>query len=176
MTHRAQLPIAAIVGHAPGGVDATLVCVAADLMARGVRVAGAVQHNIERPARRCGMTLEILPGGARFEISEDRGILSLGCRLDAAGLAGAVHALEQSMRAPYDMMVLNKFGIREVEGEGFRPALAEAIMADVPVLVGVARSKHAALEAFIGAPVQILPPCHTRVLDWASEALKCPSA
>lgn len=168
--------LAVVSGSVPGDVDLVLANVARALQAQGLRVAGAIQTNTDRPGRRCDMTLTILPDETEFKISEDRGRLSTGCRLDAGGLSSAVHALEAQMSRPYDAMILNKFGAREVEGEGFVPALAEALIANVPTLIGVGDSKRGALESFLDAPVRALPLCEKQLVDWVLSARKPVSA
>lgn len=162
--------LAAVHGGAPGDLDDLLTQVARSVQARGLRVAGAIQHNTERPGRRCDMDLTILPGGAQFRISEDRGRLSQGCRLDAGGLSQAVHALERGLEHPFDVMILNKFGAREAEGAGFAPALAQAVLAGVPVLIGASPGKHPALEAFVGASVPVLTAEAAALLSWVETA------
>lgn len=161
------LPLVGVISDAgPGTLDAELVALSGILRARGLRVAGAVQHNTERPNRRCDMVLEILPSRARFQISEDRGPLAQGCRLDPDGLTAAVHALDRAMDDPFDVFVLNKFGARELEGAGFRDALARALIAGVPAVVGLGASKRPAFEAFLGAPLDCAQARADALADW----------
>ncbi|MDJ0993009.1 MAG: DUF2478 domain-containing protein [Dinoroseobacter sp.] len=96
----------------------------------------------------------------------------MGCRLDAGGLSNAVHALEQTMVESCDAMILNKFGACEAEGDGFVSVLADAVMADVPTVIGVSERKRAALVSFVGAPVESLALSATHVVDWVYAAIR----
>ncbi|MDO8326991.1 MAG: DUF2478 domain-containing protein [Cypionkella sp.] len=78
-----------------GRTDELIASVADQLTRDGLRLAGTVQSNIERPDRRkCDMDLIILPDGPVVRISEDRGDLARGCMLDSG-------ALEQTVVAVY---------------------------------------------------------------------------
>ena len=83
-----------------GRIDSLIAEVAARLAAEGVRLAGTVQSNIERPNRRkCDMDLMILPNGPIVRISEDRGDLARGCILDSGALEQTVVEVQQIGRA-----------------------------------------------------------------------------
>ncbi|MDJ0993008.1 MAG: DUF2478 domain-containing protein [Dinoroseobacter sp.] len=59
--------LAAVSGGAPGDLDAVLSEAARALQIGGLRVAGAIQTNTERPGRRCDMVLTVLPDGGSFQ-------------------------------------------------------------------------------------------------------------
>jgi hypothetical protein len=133
--------------------DDLFVRIAERARAAGLRLAGALQKDEPRPGRRrCDMFLSDLASGRRIRISEDRGDLAQGCRLDAGGLTEAAALIERSIRsASPDLVILNKFGKAEAEeGGGLRDAIAAALEADVPVLIGVAESYVPALKDFAG--------------------------
>ena len=70
-----------------GETDRLLADVAARLMAEGVAVAGAVQHNIAcDDSHHCDMDVKVLPDGPVVRISQNLGAASSGCRLDAGAL------------------------------------------------------------------------------------------
>mgnify|MGYP001765481541 CR=1 FL=1 len=124
----------------PTGEGAILGRLAEAAVAAGLDVAGMIQHDERRPdRRRCDMTLIDLTSGRRIALSEDRGKDTRGCRMDHAALeaaAGLALAALSGERLP-DLLILSKFGKREIEGHGFRQVVEKAVELGVPLLVGV---------------------------------------
>lgn len=149
-----------------GRTDQLIAEVADRLAARGLRLAGTVQSNHERPDRRkCDMDLRVLPDGPILRISEDRGELARGCILDSGALEQTVHEVEERLDGA-DLLIVNKFGKREAEGKGLVPAIAEALHRGMPVLVGVNGLNLAAFLAFAGEEIEGLPTSAETVADW----------
>ncbi|HEX6959420.1 MAG TPA: DUF2478 domain-containing protein [Ferrovibrio sp.] len=121
-------------GHYPA---AALTESVAFLQNRGLRIAGLIERNKE-PSRHshCDMELEDIATGRRISIAEDRGQAATACRLDLSGLALAYAAVKANFAAA-DLVVVSKFGKTEAEGGGLRGLVAEAMEAQVPVLVGL---------------------------------------
>ncbi len=89
-TDTARFKLAGIPAADEGQVDRVLSDLAARLERCGVRLAGAVQSDIERQNQcRCDMVLQILGSGSRHPISANLGPLSQGCRLDSEALENA---------------------------------------------------------------------------------------
>lgn len=131
-------PITALVYSDSALADQLLRDIALHLTEQGWALAGLVQHNTPRPGRsRCDMILEELSSGELVGISQDRGPLARGCALDVSQLLTAMQMVRQSIKDLPDLVVLNKFGKSESEGEGFRPLLAELLDADIPILIAV---------------------------------------
>ena len=131
-------PITALVYSDSALVDQLLRDVALHLAEEGWSLAGLVQRNTPRPGRsRCDMILEDLSSGEFVGISQDRGPLARGCALDVGQLLTAMQMVRQSLDVRPDLVILNKFGKSESEGEGFRPLLAELLVAEIPVLIAV---------------------------------------
>lgn len=150
-----------------GETDRFLAEVVARLIAHGLRLAGTVQSNLERADRpRCDMDLQVLPDGPLLRISEDRGALARGCRLDSGVLEEAVAAVQARLPAA-QLLVVNKFGKREAESHGFVPVIAAALELGLPVLVGVNGLNLPALRDFAGDLLTELPPDGDHVLGWA---------
>jgi nucleoside-triphosphatase THEP1 len=119
--------------------------------AAGLRLAGVVQRDTPRAGRTsCDMTLEELSTGVAIAISQDRGPLARGCRLDLSEMARAIQLASAALQGAPDMLVLNKFGKTEVEGGGFRALIAEAIQQGVPVLIAVPYRNIDPWRAFAG--------------------------
>ena len=146
-------PVCAALRGADFAVDALIDRVVEWARGAGLRVVGALQRDEPRPGRRlCDMILDDLATGRRIRISEDRGDLAEGCRLDSAALTEAAALVERTIHeAAPDLVILSKFGKAEAEeGAGLRDAIAVAIERDVPVLIGVAEDYVEALRRFAG--------------------------
>lgn len=145
-------PLTALVydeGFAIGEVFRALASRARDA---GVRLGGVIEKKAlpAGPGKRCDMALEELASGEIIRISEDRGALARGCRLDHDGLARAC-ALVLSSLKHCDLILLNKFGKTEAEGGGFRCIVSDALGLEVRVVIGVPRRNFAAWRDYAGA-------------------------
>jgi len=161
-----------------GAGDRVLHAVARDLIAEGVRVAGAVQVNTERGAgQKCHMDLLILGDQARHRISQDLGRAATGCRLDPGGLEEAVARVEADLdRGAPDLLFVNKFGKQEADGRGFRPVIARGLEMGVPVLTGVGQGNLAAFRAFAGDLAEALPPEAGALVTWCRTRIGTPAS
>ena len=154
-----------------GRIDALIAEVATLLSADGVRLAGTVQSNHERPDRRkCDMDLVVLPDGPIVRISEDRGDLARGCTLDSGALEQTVVAVQERLGAA-EVLIVNKFGKREAEGKGLVPVIAEALERGLPVLIGVNGLNLAAFLMFAGEDVFALPTDAPSVAKWCKSMI-----
>ncbi|KUF10924.1 DUF2478 domain-containing protein [Pseudoponticoccus marisrubri] len=150
-----------------GRADRLIRDAALRLRAEGLALAGAVQVNLETdPARKCDMDLHILSGPDVVRISQDLGALSRGCRLDPEGLERAVGLVAAALAAGADLLVVNKFGKQELDGRGFRPVIAEALMAGVPVLTAVSPGNVAGFERYAEGMATHLPDDVDAICAW----------
>lgn len=137
------------------------------LRAGGLSVAGLVQLNtFERDPGKCDMAVEELFSGAVLQLSEDRGKEAKGCRLDRGILAEAAGLLLAALEEKPDIVVLNKFGKVEAEGEGLRDALAKAVELDVPIVVGVPFRNLDQWRLFAGDLAEECPVDSPKVRQW----------
>ncbi|OCW57936.1 DUF2478 domain-containing protein [Hoeflea olei] len=134
-----------------GLTDRLLWTFSEHLQGRGVRLAGVVQTNSDRPgSRHCDMDVRVLPDGPVIRINQVLGEASRGCRLDPIALEEAVALVEATLDPAPDLLIINKFGKHEAEGRGFRPMIGEALARDIPVLLGVNALNQEAFDAFAG--------------------------
>jgi hypothetical protein len=70
-----------------------------------------------------------------------------------------------------DVAILSKFGQREIEGQGLRAAIVAAVEHEVPLVIGVAPPRLADFAAFLGGPVDELPPEAQAIRRWVHGAL-----
>lgn len=149
-----------------GETDRFLAVVAESLQASGLRLAGAVQTNIARADRRkCDMDLRVLPDGPVIRISEDRGALARGCMLDHGALADTVAEVARRLDGA-DLLIVNKFGKAEAEGQGLIPVISEALGRGIRVLVGVNGLNLPQYLAFADGLSLTLPADPRAVSNW----------
>jgi Protein of unknown function (DUF2478) len=135
----------------------------------GIATAGVLQHLSSPDAdRRCDVYLEDLSSGRLTALFENRGSEARGCRLDGAALADVTLRIENSLDAEPGLLVLNKFGKSECEGEGMRGVIAGAIARDIPVVIGVPRRNLEAWRDFAGELATELAADLAAVLRWLS--------
>ncbi len=156
---------------APGAADDLLTKVADRLLAEGWPLAGAVQANPDGArGDKCHMDLHILASDDVVRISQDLGALARGCRLDPAGLASAVGLAEASLAKGPRLVIVNKFGKQEVDGQGFRPLIGRALSDGIPVLTAVGPANLAGFLAFAGGLAEEVPASLDAILAWARHA------
>ncbi|MCW2282265.1 hypothetical protein M2323_000228 [Rhodoblastus acidophilus] len=142
-------PLTALICDEQAQAEAALRGIAAQAKGRGLVVGGALPEAGASRSGRCDMVLCDLFSGEASKISEDRGALARGCRLDRDGLARACALIHANLHA-CDLVLLNKFGRAEVEGGGFRTVIADALALGVPTMVGVPRRNLQDWRAFAG--------------------------
>jgi nucleoside-triphosphatase THEP1 len=143
--------VAAIVYPDEAFPDAAFRSLVGHCRARGLSLAGVLQHLVSAEAdRRCDMLLEDLTSGHHTALFEDRGVGARGCRLDEAALAEASVRIEGALEGGPDLLVLNKFGKAECEGRGLRDLIVSAIDRGIPVIIGVPKRNLETWRAFTG--------------------------
>jgi len=133
-------------GFAIGDV---LSAIAVESRRAGLRLGGMIERPGPKTGGKCDMLLEDLASGETIRISEDRGELARGCRLDLNCLSRAC-ALLLSCLSTTDLILLNKFGKAESEGGGFRCVIPDALALDIPIVIGVPRCNLDAWREFAG--------------------------
>jgi len=135
---------------------------------RGLSLGGVLQHVVDAaPERRCDVVLENLATGRRTPIFEDRGSGAAGCRLDEAALADVAIDIANSLEASPDVLILNKFGKAECEGEGLLDLIAAAIERNIVVVIGVPQGNLPAWRRFAGGLATELGADIGEVERWA---------
>jgi nucleoside-triphosphatase THEP1 len=149
--HARVPPITALIYSEPDAAEAVMRRITQALRAQGWRLAGLLQHDCPRPGRsRCDMILEDLASGALVPISQDRGPLARGCRLDVGQLLIATALVREQLAGRPDLVVLNKFGKTEGEGAGLRELIAEVVSLGTPLLIAVPWRNIDNWRAFVG--------------------------
>ena len=147
-----------------------LIRLVSGFRARGLLIAGTIQTERARPDRRhCDMMLENLATGELVHISEDRGPLASGCRLDRDAFARVEAAVRGTLESRPVLVIVNKFGKTEIEGGGLRGVIADAMERDIPVLVGVPVRNGAEWADFVGEHAEVATD-ETAVKRWIASA------
>lgn len=153
--------------------DALLAQCAAGLIASGFRLGGVVQSNPHRPGRRrCDMHVKDLLGGNEIRISLDRGNEARGCRLDPDAFARINAWVERAVLERVDLLLINKFGKEEAHGRGLRPVIADALIAEIPLMIGVSTRNLCDFMTFVGNSAACLRPDIQAMTAWCRSAIE----
>lgn len=155
------------------GADEVLSEIVQRLLTHKVRLAGTIQTNqTDAAGVHCAMSLENLSTGETFDISDNRGKGARGCKLNIPVFEALVGQVQQGVRtAAPDLVIINRFGKREVEGRGFRDVIAEATGRDIPVLVALNESSRAAWKEFTAGDGAVLPATTAAVWRWCMDVM-----
>jgi nucleoside-triphosphatase THEP1 len=153
--------------------DALIAQCAARLLASGYRLGGIVQSNAHRHGRRrCDMYVKDLLGGDEIKISLDRGNEARGCRLDPGAFARIDAWIERAVLERVDLLIINKFGREEAHGRGLRPVIAEALIAEIPLVIGVSTRNLCDFLTFVGDCATRLRPDIEAIAAWCRNAIE----
>ncbi len=154
-------------------INGMLRTVVKSLQGKGVRVGGVLQEAEIRPSGCCAQLniVDILTGKTE-RITQDRGRGSRGCKLDPAGLAAISHCITDAIDADADLVIVNKYGRAESEGDGLLSCVADAMSVGVPILTTVREPYVAAWSLYHGGLAIELPPRIDAILQWYDAA--CP--
>lgn len=150
-----------------GLIDDCIAEAVAVLEARSLRLAGTVRVLPSDPhSHACDMDIRVLPDGPSRRISQPLGSQSHGCRLDTGVIETLSVAVEARLTGA-DLLVVNKFGKQEASGRGLCQAIAMAVEAGIPVLVGVNGLNLPEFLAFAGDEARRLEGTPEAIVAWA---------
>ncbi|MCP4316885.1 MAG: DUF2478 domain-containing protein [Hyphomicrobiales bacterium] len=172
MTGHNVHPLAAIHFGKDEYIDGILIDAVKALKAEGIRVGGFVQHDTPDTESCCSIThVEDVMTGSRHRITQALGAGSKGCRLDPQALAEMAGRLLLLLDEEVDIIVLNRFGKGESDGQGFRAVIEKAIDLGVPVLTAVRDTYLPAWEEFSGELAAALPMDAAAANEWGKAAV-----
>ncbi len=153
--------------------DALIAQCATGLAASGYRLGGVVQSNPHRHGRRrCDMYVKDLLGGDEVKISKDRGNEARGCRLDPDAFARIDAWIERAVLERVDLLIINKFGREEAHGRGLRSVIGEALIAEMPLVIGVSTRNLCDFLTFVGDSAIRLRPDIRTITAWCRNAIE----
>jgi hypothetical protein len=170
----ARSDLAAVVYEAHEDPDAILREFASDLNARGFRVVGMTQ------AGHCAdssLSVVLLHSGDKLLLAQDFDPAASGCRLDVARLQNAGARVADAFDAGADLLVINRFGKRERDGQGLGYLIERALNAGTPVVIAVSNQRLGEWTKFAGDKTVELA-CDRPSLDawWRDVSGRVPSA
>jgi hypothetical protein len=113
-----------------------------------------------------------LLGGDEIKISLDRGNEARGCRLDPDAFARIDAWVERAVLERVDLLIINKFGREEAHGRGLRPVIAEALIAEIPLVIGVSTQNLSDFLTFVGDSATRLRPDIEAITAWCRNAIE----
>lgn len=166
--------LAALVYETHQDPDAILRDFASDLNARGFRAVGMVQ------AGECAdssLSAVLLHSGEKLLLAQDFDPAASGCRLDVARLQHAGARVADALEAGADLLIVNRFGKRERDGQGLTYLIERALEAHTPVVIAVSSDRLADWIKFAGGRTVNLA-CDRHSLDawWRHVSVRIPSA
>ncbi len=141
MSHNEVPVIAGVLFDDGAQLNYCLSDVVQRLRDRGLKVVGTLQHKRQTSDACCdAVELEDLGLEQSIDVTENRGEGSQGCRLDMSALTRVVASIETQIEQGsemIDLVMVNRFGQAESEGNGMHTVLNSAVTKGVPVLVAV---------------------------------------
>jgi hypothetical protein len=165
----AECDLAAIVYGAQDDPDRVMLEFTRDLCDRGGRPVGVIQLGRSCRAENPGLQVVMLPDGGAVELAASLAPHSTGCRLASSRLADVAGRLAAEIDAGADLVVINRFGRSEADGEGLIDLIGQALGANIPVLIAVPEQRFAAWITFSGG-MNVRLECRREALDrwWRS--------
>ncbi|MCI5073983.1 DUF2478 domain-containing protein [Oricola sp.] len=153
-------------------IDEILETVVRAVRSRGYRAAGYLQRETPDGPGCCPATfLEDVSSGEQLRITQALGAGSRGCRLDQQALADVSGRLLTVLDSATDLLVLNRFGKGESDGQGFRSVIENACGLGVPVLTAVRATYEPFWSEFAAGTDVFLEPDAEAATHWALEAI-----
>lgn len=162
--------LAAIVFAPDEAPDEAVASFVAELRADGLRVAGFLQTFVDGP--RDGdrdALLQDIESGERLPIMQDLGPAAEGCRIDPDAMARAAAMLARGVETTPDLVVVNRFGRLESEGEGLLAEIGRAAADGRPLLICVPLRYRDAWNAFAAGVDTKLPASREAIATWWRE-------
>jgi Protein of unknown function (DUF2478) len=70
------------------------------------------------------------------------------------------------------LILINKFGREEADGRGLRPVIAEALIAEIPLVIAVSTQSLCHFLTFVGHSVKRLRPDIEAITAWCRNAIE----
>jgi len=171
-----SIAVAAIVHEGKGGADGPLLEFVQRLQAQGRIVRGLVPGPQSDPQDCATRTVRDLEAGTVYPIGQSLGKESQACCLDPGALLKAGVVLRRAIETGADLVVVNRFGILEADGDGFSAEMLELMTRGYPVLTVVSPPYLEAWRAFTGGMATELPPDPDEILKWFNATRRNASA
>jgi len=168
----AQCDFASVVYGRDDDPDRLFIDFTNDLYGSGLRPAGVIQSGRSCRTEEPSLRVVMLPGGETFRLVADAENCDAGgCRVDDQRLSELAERLTAAIGDRPDLVVINRFGRAEAEGRGLVKPIAQALKADIPVLIAVPERRFSDWIRFSDG-MNVRLPCRREAVDrwWRSVA------
>jgi hypothetical protein len=168
----AQCDFASVVYGRDNDPDRLFVDFTNDLYGSGVRPVGVIQSGRSCRTEEPKLRVVMLPSGETVGLVADAENCDAGgCRLDDQRLGELADQLTAAIDDGPDLVVINRFGRAEAEGRGLVKPIAQALKADILVLIAVPERRFFDWIRFSDG-MNVRLPCRREALDrwWRSVA------
>ena len=167
----AQCDFASVVYGRDDDPDRLFIDFTDDLCRSGLRPVGVIQSGRSCRTEEPKLRVVLLPGGETVGLVADMDCDAGGCRLDDQQLSQLAERLTTAIDDSPDLVVINRFGNAEAEGRGLVKPIAQALKADIPVLIAVPERRFSDWIRFSDG-MNVRLPCRREELDrwWQSVA------
>lgn len=165
--------IAAVVYEDEGDAAAAALWQAAAGL-RGTYRIGGLLNPLDGQGRHINSRLVSLADGAEYDIFQNLGSGSSGCKLDGGRLAAAGMAVQAAIQNRADLVFINKFGHAEIENRGLLAEYLAAAAAGIPVITALHGKYLPQWRDFCGGEGAELPARAQAVAAWAHKVLAAP--
>lgn len=164
------LPIGAIVHQRAEAADEPLQAFIQYLQEQSKLVLGVVQAPEEVSfAFNSKMGITNLSNGEYISIAQDLGQHNTSCCLDSEAVSNASIILQQARDQNPDLIVVNRFGKLEAEGEGFADEMLEIMSQGLPMITVVSHQFLEAWQSFSGGLATELTPDLDALKQWFTQ-------
>jgi len=145
------LAAAAILDDGSSDCDIRLMDFAIRQQQAGLHVRGlTMRRGAGAAGCKADMVLVDIATGDEYLVSQPLGLGSSACRADTQGFARASQVLRDALVHAPDLVVCNRFGGLESEGEGFAAELLDIMASGIPLLTMVSPARLDAWLRFSG--------------------------
>jgi hypothetical protein len=116
----------------------------------------------------------LVHNGEKLLLAQDFDPSARGCRLDLGRLQNAASRIADALEAGADLMIINRFGKRERDGQGLGFLIDRALNADIPVVIAVSSHRFADDWIKFAGGMTVKLSCDRKALDawWRCELLE----
>jgi len=166
------LAIAALVHESAEYADEFLYAFIQDLQAQDKNILGVIQAHPEVSfAYGSQMGIVDLSTGAYLSIAQDLGKHNTSCCLDAEAVSNASTILQAARMQSPDLLIVNRFGKLEAEGDGFADEMLEIMSEGTPMLTVVAERFLPQWREFTGGLATEIAPDSAALHQWYDQAV-----
>lgn len=160
-----QCDLGAIVYRPDEKPDQVLAQFTYGLAADGFRAVGLVQQSRSVADGR-DLSVTLVHTGQQLRLFQDLGTGAKGCKLDVSQLLKAGADIDEALTEGADLLVINRFGKQELEGQGLLFLIERALSEQIPVLIAVPEKRFASWIDFSGGMCVRLACDLTSLSDW----------